>query len=88
MNFPNHEPNPDPLSDVPLGLRRAIERVGGEVGAQEIEHPQVPLQLIEYLEAVHPVALPGVRAGLAEIQREAGRQDVVQHLRAIHNSQE
>jgi hypothetical protein len=49
--------------------------------------PHVSEELVQYLRARYPFRLVSRTASLAEIQRDAGNWDVVQHLVELHHAQ-
>ena len=49
--------------------------------------PVITKELIEYLEGICPDAAPSLKSGDREIWWNAGKVDLVRHLRSIHDEQ-
>lgn len=49
--------------------------------------PEIPKELIEYLEGICPDTAPSLKTGEREIWWNAGKADLVRHLRNIHEDQ-
>jgi hypothetical protein len=50
--------------------------------------PEITKELIEYLETICPDAAPSLKTGDREIWWNAGKVDLVRHLRSIHQDQQ
>lgn len=50
--------------------------------------PEIPKELIEYLETICPDASPDLNTGEREIWWRAGKVDLVRHLRSVHEEQQ
>lgn len=50
--------------------------------------PEITKELIEYLEGVFPDQAPSIKVGEREIWWNAGKADLVRHLRSIHDEQQ
>ena len=49
--------------------------------------PEITIELVEYLEGICPDASPSLTTGEREIWWNAGKVDLVRHLRSIHDEQ-
>ena len=49
--------------------------------------PEITKELVEYLEGICPDTSPSLKSGEREIWWNAGKVDLVRHLRSIHAEQ-
>lgn len=50
--------------------------------------PEITRELIEYLEGICPDASPNLKTGDREVWWNAGKVDLVRHLRSVHDEQQ
>lgn len=50
--------------------------------------PEITPELIEYLEGICPNAAPSLKTGEREVWWNAGKVDLIRHLRSVHDEQQ
>jgi hypothetical protein len=69
---------------LPLALRNHLQSEPTRIPLP----PVIDVEVVQWLEKAWPSTDIPIDATLAEVQRYAGRRDVVQYLRAVYDQQE
>lgn len=77
----------DHFGNPPLGLRNS-DILPEPTKVKEKPEPHIDLAVVEHFEGAYGPGQPNIDATIAQVQREAGKRDIVIELRAMYNRQQ